>query len=224
MPSPPHASSLDEVLMSHSMLNALARSLDKAWRLPLEQGRILLNHPYEGDPTGASVDTGKGLLTFLTGFVSHGEKVTKGNSLIGTKNSGQVMHAHSIFCMSSGNYIEPDLWGILGPLPYHGTPAYIHITPLHLAASFSFIGVLRTEFDSALAGLSKENNDLNDLIQEHASKADDDSRRIQARGACFLPSELVGALYNLGVRPIISDVAPWLFTIGIALGKDNTPV
>ena len=79
--------------------------------------------------------------------------------------------------------MEPDLWGILVPLPDDGTPAYVNITPLHLAASYSFIGVLRTEFDSALAGLSTEGDNLDDLCQDPAAKADVDYCRIRARGA-----------------------------------------
>ena len=55
--------------------------------------------------------------------------------------------------------------------------------PLHLAVSYSFLGVLKTEFDSALAGLSMEGDDLDDLGQEPVAEADDDSCRIRAGGS-----------------------------------------
>ena len=120
--------------------------------------------------------------------------------------------------------MEPDLWGVLGPLPDDGKPAYVNITPLHLAASYSFIGVLRTEFDSALTSLSTEVDALDDLCQETAAEADVDYCRIRARGACFLPSDLVGALYNLGARLTIAKVPPQLFVMILALGKDTPRV
>ena len=48
--------------------------------------------------------------------------------------------------MLEGDYAEPYLWGVLGPLPDEGTPNYIKITPLQLAASYLFLGVSRKEF------------------------------------------------------------------------------
>ena len=68
-----------------------------------------------------------------------------------------------MFCVSAGDYAKPKLWGVLGPLPDEGTPSYIKINPLHLATSYSFLGVSRTEFGSALSGLSIEGEDLEDL-------------------------------------------------------------
>ena len=130
-----------------------------------------------------------------------------------------MAHAHSRFYVSAVDYIEPDLWGLLRLLPENGAPAYVKITPLHLAASYSFLGVSRTEFDSSLASLSTEGDDLDDLGQEPAAGADDGSSRIRVRGACFLPLEIVGALYELGARPTITEVAPQLFASALALTK-----
>ena len=101
-----------------------------------------------------------------------------------------------------------------------GLPSYVQVMPLQLAASFSFLGVLRTELDSILVGLYTEKDDLDNLFQEPAAEVDDDSRRIRAKGTCFLPSELVVALYELGARPTITEVAPQLLARVIALGKD----
>ena len=111
---------------------------------------------------------------------------------------------------------------MLGPLPDKGTPSYINITPLHLATSYSFLGVSCTEFESALSGLSTEGEDLEDLAQDPADEADDGSRRIRARGVCFLPSELVSGLYDLGGHPTIADVSPQLFASALALSIKNT--
>ena len=77
-----------------------------------------------------------------------------------------MVHTHSLFYVLAGDYAEPDLWGVLGPLPDEGDPSYVKSTPLHLAASYSFLDVSRTEFDSALASLSKEGDDLDDLGQQ----------------------------------------------------------
>ena len=67
--------------------------------------------------------------------MSWGEKGTESISLLGIKESGEVVHTHSLFYVSAGDYAKPDLWGVLGPLPDKGTTSYIKITPLHLATS-----------------------------------------------------------------------------------------
>ena len=89
--------------MARPMPKSLDGALDKAWMLPAERGRILLNRPSEEDTTGASVDMGEGLIIYLTGIVSHGTKDVKRISLIGIEESGRVMHSHSLFCMSVGD-------------------------------------------------------------------------------------------------------------------------
>ena len=66
-----------------------------------------------------------------------------------------------------------------------------------------------------------EGDNLDNLIQEPAAEADDDSRRIRVRGACFLPLELVEELYELGALPTIAKVAPKLFVNSLALTKDT---
>ena len=75
---------------------------------------------------------------------------------------------------------------------------------------------MRTELDSCLTSLSTEEYNLDDLCLEPASEADEDYRRIRARGLCFLPLELVGALYELGARPTISEVASQILAIILA--------
>ena len=110
---------------------------------------------------------------------------------------------------------------MLGLLPDKGTPSYIKMIPLHLKTSYSFPGVSRTKFESALSGLSNEGEDLEDLAQDPAAEADDGSCRIRARGVCFLPSELVGGLYDLREHPTISEVAPQLFANALALLLQN---
>ena len=115
--------------------------------------------------------------------MSRWEKVTKEISLLGIKESRQVAHARSLCCVSAGDYAKPDPLGVLGPLPDEGTPFYIKIMWLHLAASYLFLSVSRTEFDSALSGLSTEGEDLEDLVQDPTAEADDGSCRIHARGA-----------------------------------------
>ena len=152
-----------------------------------DRGCLLFNCPSENKPSRTSADSGEVLLAYLTGLVSRGGKGTEGVYLLGIEESGRVAHAHSLFCVSAGYYAKPDLWGVLGPLPDEGRPDYIKITALHLAARYSFLDVSRTEFDSALVGLSTEDEDLDDLAQEPAAGADDGFRRICSRGACFLP-------------------------------------
>ena len=134
---------------------------------------------------------------------------------------GKVIHAHILFCVSAGDYAKPDLWGVLGPLPDEGTPSYIKITPLHLATSYYFLGVSHTKFESALSGLSTEGEGLEDLAQDPADGADGGSCWIQARGVCFLPSNLVGGLYDLGEHPTIAKVAPQLFSSFLSLSIQN---
>ena len=91
-----------------------------------------------------------------------------------------MIHVHIIFYVSAGDYSKPDLWEMLGPLLEEGTPSYIKITPLHLATSYSFLGVSRTEFESALSRISTEGEDLEDPSQGPAAEADDGSCRIRA--------------------------------------------
>ena len=81
----------------------------------------------------------------------------KGNtsiSLLGIEAPGEVVHTHSMLCVSAGDYAEPGLWGVLGQLPDKGTPSYIKINPLHLATRYSFLSASCTEFESALFCLS----------------------------------------------------------------------
>ena len=105
MSAPPHASSLEEVLVARPVPKSLSGVLDEAWTLLAEQGCILLNRPSEGYPTCYSANTGEGLLTYLTGIVSCGSKYNKGISFLGIEESGQVTHAHSLFCVSAGDYV-----------------------------------------------------------------------------------------------------------------------
>ena len=86
----------------------------------------------------------------------------------------------------------------MGALPDEGAPAYVKITPFHLAESYSFLRFSSKEFYSALAGLSTEGYDMDDLGQDPAAEVDDGSCQILAKGACFLPLELVGELHELG--------------------------
>ena len=102
--------------MACPVTKSLDRALDKAWILLAKQGHLLLNRPSYEDTTGASADLGEGLLACLTGIVIQGVKVTKGISLISIEVSNRVVHAHSLFFVSAGDYAEPDLWVVLGPL------------------------------------------------------------------------------------------------------------
>ena len=69
---------------------------------------------------------------------------------------------------------------MLGLLPDVGNPYYINIITLHLATSYYFLGVSRTELESSISGISTEGEDLEDLAQDTASKMNDGSHWIQA--------------------------------------------
>ena len=77
-----------------------------------EQVPLLLNRPSEGDPIGASADSGDVLLAYLADLVSREAKGTKGISLLGLEESRRVAHAHSTFWVSTGDYAEPGLWSV----------------------------------------------------------------------------------------------------------------
>ena len=156
-------SSLEVVLVACPVPKALTAALDKAWTSPTERGRPPFNRPSEGETFRPSYDSGEILLAYLTGLVSRGARGTKSISLLRIEASGKVIHAHSLLYVSTGDYSEPDFWGVLGPLPDEGTPSYINITPLHLANRYSSLGVSRTEFESALSGLSTNGEHLEDL-------------------------------------------------------------
>ena len=127
-------------------------------------------------------ESGEDLLAYFAGLVIQGSIVTESISLLGIEASGKFIHAHSLFCVSAREYVKPDLWGVIGPLSDKGTTSYIKITPLHLATSYSFLGVYRTDFESALSGISTKGEDLEDLAQDPTAEADDGSHRIRARG------------------------------------------
>ena len=110
---------------------------------------------------------------------------------------------------------------MLGLLPDEGTPSYTKITHIHLDTRYYFFGISRTEFESSLSGLSTKAEDLEDLAQDPAAEADDGSHRIRAQGVCFLPSDLVGGLYDLGEHPTIAEVTPQLFASALALSIHN---
>ena len=111
--------------------------------------------------------------------------------------------------------------GVIGPLPEEGTPSYIKITPIYLATSSSFLDVSRTEFESALSGLSTKGEDLEDLAQDPAAEADDGSCQIQTRGVCFLSSKLVKGIYDLGEHLTIAKVASQIFASALALSLQS---
>ena len=135
---------LEEVLVACPIQKALTTDLDKAWTSPTERGHLPFNCPSEGKTFRTSSKLGEDLLAYLTGLVSRGARGTESISLLGIEALGKVIHAHSLFYVSTGDYAKPDLWGVLGPLPDEGTPSYIKITPLHLDTSYSFLGVSRT--------------------------------------------------------------------------------
>ena len=112
MMAPLHTSSLEEVMVARPMPKVLSGALDRAWTFLAEQGRLLLNRPSEGDPIGASADSGDVLLAYLADLVSREAKGTKGISLLGLEESRRVAHAHSTFWVSTGDYAEPGLWGV----------------------------------------------------------------------------------------------------------------
>ena len=58
-------------------------------------------------------------------------------------------------------------------------------------------------------------------MQDPAAEADDSFRHICARGACFLPSDLVGNIYDLGAHPTIAEVSPQLFNSALTLSIQN---
>ena len=97
MSAPPHASSLDKVLVARPMPKSLSQALNKLWMLTAERDRLLLNRLSKGGPIGASTNTGEGLLAYLTGLVSRGGKVTLGISILGVEEYGRVLHSHSLF-------------------------------------------------------------------------------------------------------------------------------
>ena len=115
-------SSLEEVMVACPVPKALTAPLDKAWTTPTERGHLPFNCPSEGKTFRTSSKLGEDLLAYLTGFASQGSRGTESISLLGIEASGKVIHTHSLFCVSAGDYAEPDLWGVLGPLPDEGTP------------------------------------------------------------------------------------------------------
>ena len=80
---------------------------------------------------------------------------------------------------------------------------------------------MRRGFDSALTGLPTEGENLDDLVQEPTTEANDSYCQICARGARLIPSEILGELYEMGARPTIAEVVPQLFAIALALTTNN---
>ena len=117
MSAPMSTSSLEEVLVACPVPKALTGAFNKAWTSPTDRGRLPFNRPYEGETFRPSPESGEGLLAYLTGLVSRGARVTERISLLGIEASGKVIHVHSLFCVSARDYAEPNLWGVLGPLP-----------------------------------------------------------------------------------------------------------
>ena len=102
-------SSLEEVLVACPVPKALTAALDKDWTSSTERGRLPFNRPSEGETFRPSSESGEGLLAYLTGLVSRGERGTKSISLLGIKASGKGIHVHSLFCISAGDYAKTDL-------------------------------------------------------------------------------------------------------------------
>ena len=109
--------SLEEVLVACPIPKALTAALDKAWTSPTERGLLPFNCPSEGETLRPSPESGEGLLAYLTRLVSRGAKGTKLIPFLGIEASGEMVHTHSLFYVSAGDYATPNPWRVLGPLP-----------------------------------------------------------------------------------------------------------
>ena len=96
-------------------------------------GAMTLHQAYQSDSTIKIIDRWRSnaFLIYLQGQVatftkgvsvamrqvmwftstSWGEKGTDRISLLGIEASGEVVHTHSLLCVSAGDYAKPDLWG-----------------------------------------------------------------------------------------------------------------
>ena len=76
-------------------------------------------------------------------------------SFLAVKGAGEVSVLHSLFCVgeSAGDFTAGSLFAIRGEIPVVGLPGVVRLEPLLFASNFPFMGTLRLEFASHLAGL-----------------------------------------------------------------------
>ena len=60
---------------------------------------------------------------------------------------------YSLLCVCASDFLEPDLWGILGALPSEGPPEFICLTLLHLVRNYVFLRFSQEEFKTVVMGL-----------------------------------------------------------------------
>ena len=207
MTSYPHVS-LEAVLEGTPLPEALATALGSHWTVPKPKGRPLRAPPATGDPTGAKEEAGEPLLRVISSLVSRGVAGSESICLLGVRENAKTVLVHSLFTVSPDVYSDKlELWGFVGGLPESGNPSLIHLTGMHFSPNFSFHGVAQNEFESHVGGLSLQVGGPNAHAQQVAVESDEDSRKILSRGLCFLPSEMVAAVLELGVGATIAEVA-----------------
>ena len=131
-------------------------------------------------------------------------------SFLAVNGAGEVSVLHSLFCVGEGvgDFTAGDLFAIRGEIPAVGLPGVVRLEPLLFASKFPFVGTLRLEFASHLAGLeSSLPRDFKDTAHQVADMAEHEgARRVQSRGLAFVPKGTAAAALEGGPRPAVTDV------------------
>ena len=109
------------------------------------------------------------------------------------------MLVHSIFTVSPDVYsTNVQLWGVVGDLAKDGNQALLLLTGIHFSPNLSFRGVSHTYFETNVGGLDLKNGRKDAHTQQVAVESDKGFLKVLSLGLCFLPSEIVGGVLELG--------------------------
>ena len=200
---------LETTLARDPMPAGLATVLGTRFAVPAHPGRPATKAPpTNGDLTGAQADDGKSLLDYLTTLVDRRAPGIQGAVFMGITRDATCVLVHSLFCVYEDAYADAVLWAILGPIPADGTPAYVRVTPLHLAYCQHFVGVDRIDFESSVSGLDPTDGGTPESYAQPVADLTQDtgSRRLSARGLCLVPPNFVPLILDLGPTPRIVKI------------------
>ena len=204
--------SLEVLLKSCPLLEGLANALGNVWTVPGPRGRLPRSCPASGNPTGAKPESGDPLLSLVNYPIVRQVQGLEAIFLLGVRENAKIVLVHSLFTVSLNVYsTDVQILGVLDDLPEDGTPALLLLTGIQFSPKFSFQGISRTKFETHIRGLNLKTGGTDAHAQQFAVESNEGLLKVLSCGLCFLPSEIVGGVLQLGEGTTIAEFVEKLY-------------
>ena len=163
--------------------------------------------------TGARVETGEAIHTFLSHLIQCGAPVTQALGFLHIKAYGTVQLLHSLFTLPLGLYNDKPLiiCALVGDFLDTGLPRMFILPKLAFAANASFLVGTADDFESHVTGLnSTDLGHLDTNAYQVEAEGDNGARTIESRGLTFLSGEAMNLVLDFGPAPSIASVTSTL--------------